>query len=74
MYMHLYMYIHMYMYINVFDKHIWHTIGPQSFLFCTAQFSHRASGTVNYDYIVTNSIISLLIGPRCTCIPKCHTH
>ena len=41
------------------------TIGPNSFLFCTAQFSHWASGTVNYDYIVTNSINSLLIGSRC---------
>ena len=30
-----------------------------SFLFGTAQFSH---GTVNYDYIVTNSINCLLIG------------
>ena len=29
------------------------------------QFSLWASGTVNYDYIVTNSINSLLIGSRC---------
>ena len=27
-------------------------------------------GTVNYDYIVTNSINSLLIDSRCTCIPN----
>ena len=31
----------------------------------TAQFSLRASGAVNYDYIVTNGINSLLIGSRC---------
>ena len=41
--------------ISVFDKLIWHTIGPKSFLFGTAQFSLWASGAVNYDYIVTNS-------------------
>ena len=44
---------------------IWCTIGPKSFLFGTVQFSLWASGTVNYDYIVTNSINSLLIGSRC---------
>ena len=27
---------------SVFDKLIWHTIGPKSFLFGTAQFSLRA--------------------------------
>ena len=37
---------------RVFDKLIWCTIGPKSFLFGTAQFSLRASGTVNYDYVV----------------------
>ena len=47
---------------RVFDKLIWHTIGPKSFLFGTAQFSLWASGAVNYDYIVTNSINSMLIG------------
>ena len=31
----------------------------------TSQFSLQASGEVNYDYIVTNSIKSLLIGSRC---------
>ena len=31
----------------------------------TAQFSLWASGAVNYDYIVTNGIKSLLIGSRC---------
>ena len=44
---------------SVFDKLIWRTIGPKSFLFGTAYFSLWASGTVNY---VTNS---LLIGSRC---------
>ena len=50
---------------SVFDKLIWRTIGPKSFLFGTVQFSLWASGTVNYDYVVTNSINSLLIGSRC---------
>ena len=48
------------MYINVFDKIIWHTIGPKSILFGTEQLSLWADGAVNYDYIVTNSINSLL--------------
>ena len=51
--------------LSVFDKLIWHTIGPKNFLFGTAQFSLWASGTVNYDYIVSNSIKSSLIGSRC---------
>ena len=50
---------------SVFDKLIWDTIGPRNFLFGTAQFSLWASGAVNYDYIITNSINSLLIGSRC---------
>ena len=45
--------------VSVFDKLIWRTTG--SILFGTAQFSLWASGTVNYDYIVTNSINSLLL-------------
>ena len=49
-----------YMHINVFDKIIWHTIGPKSILFGTEQLSLWADGAVNYDYIVTNSINSLL--------------
>ena len=55
------------MHTSIFDKLIWRTIGPKSFLiaFGTAQFSLCASGAVNYDYIVTNSINSLLIGSRC---------
>ena len=53
----------LYAYICVFDKLIWRTIG---FLFDTALW---ASGTVNYNYIVTNGINSLLIGSRC--IPNC---
>ena len=32
-------------------------IGPKSFSFGTAQFSLWARGTVNYDYIVTNSLL-----------------
>ena len=52
-------------YVSVFDKLIWRTIGPKCFLFGTAQFSLWASGAVIYDYIVTNSINSLLIGLRC---------
>ena len=43
---------------SVFDKLIWCTIGPKSFFFGAAQFSLLASGTVNYDYIVSNSINS----------------
>ena len=54
-----------YMYISVFDTFIWHTIGPKSFLFDSAQFSLLASGAVIYDYTITNSINSLLIGWRC---------
>ena len=61
----VYMYVCMYVCINVFDKLIWCTIGPKSFLFGTAQFSLWASGAGNYDYIVTNSINCLLIGSRC---------
>ena len=38
------------MYISVFDKLIWHTVDPNSFLFGTAQFSLWTSGAVNYDY------------------------
>ena len=59
------MYICMYVYISVYDKLIWCTIGPKSFLFGTLHFFVWASGAVNYDYIVTNSINSLLIGSRC---------
>ena len=50
---------------SVFDKLTWCTIVPKSFLFGTVQFSFCATGTVNYDYIITNSINSLLIGSRC---------
>ena len=55
-------------YNSVIDKLIWCTIGPKSFLFGTAQFSLWASGAVSYNYIVTNSNNSLLIGSRF--IPK----
>ena len=50
---------------SVFDKLIWRIIGTKGFLFGTAQFSLWASGTINYDSTVTNSINSLLIGSRC---------
>ena len=53
------------MYISVFDKLIWRIIGPMSFLFGIGQFSLWASGAVNYDSIVTNSINYLLIGSKC---------
>ena len=53
------------MYISVFDKLIWRTVCPKSFLFGAAQFNLWASGAVSYDYIVTNNINSLLIGSRC---------
>ena len=43
---------------SVFDKLIWCTIDPKSFLFGTTEFSLWASGTVNYDYIVTNSAVN----------------
>ena len=56
---------YMYIYISVFNKLIWCTFGPKSSLFGSAQLSLWASGTVNYDYIVTNSINSLLIGSKC---------
>ena len=50
---------------RVFDKIIRCTIGPKSFLFRTAQFSLWASGSVDYHYIVTNIINSLVISSRC---------
>ena len=50
---------------SVFDKFIWRTIGLKGFLFGTAEFFLWASGAGNYDYIITNSINSLLIGSRC---------
>ena len=52
---------------RIFVKLIWRrrTIGPKRLLLGTVQFSLWASGTVNYDYIVTNSIKCLLIGSRC---------
>ena len=65
----IYIYIYIYIYISVFDKLIWRTIGPKSFLFGTAQSSVWASGAVNFDYIVTNNnnnnfiVIALLLPP-----------
>ena len=64
-YIHVHTYIQPYNHTSVFDKLIWRTIGPKNFLFGTAQFYLWASGVVNYDYIVTNSINPLLIGSRC---------
>ena len=54
-----------FMCISVFDKLISRTIDSKSFLFGTTQFSLWASGTVNYDFIVTSSINCLLIDSRC---------
>ena len=66
MYMYICNLLHVHnLYISVFDKLIWCIIGPKNFLFGTAQFILWASGAINYDYIVTNSITSLLIGSRC---------
>ena len=54
--------IHIYTYTltSVFDKLIWCTIGPKSFLFGTTQFSLWARGAVKYDYVVTNSLVNWL--------------
>ena len=51
-----------------FDKLIWRTIGPISLALHSSLFG--PDGVVNFDYIVTNSINSLLIGSRC--IPNTH--
>ena len=60
---------------SVFDKRIWHTIGPKSFFFFgTAQFSFGPDCAINYDYnyCITHNA-TLLIGSRC--IPNCaHTN
>ena len=53
------------MYMVWYSELVWRTIGSKSFLFGTAEFSLWASGAGNYDYIITNSINSLLIGSRC---------
>ena len=42
--------------ISIFDKLTWRTIAPKNFLF--------GNCTVNYDYILTNSIKSLLISSK----------
>ena len=49
-YIHVYMY--MYVHTRVFDK----SIGPKSLALHSSHF--WPDGTVNYDYIVTNSISS----------------
>ena len=36
---HVHVHTHTHIYTSVFDKLIWRTIGPKSFLFGTAQFS-----------------------------------
>ena len=53
--------------ISVFDKFIWHTIGQKASYMYLALHSSLfwPDDTVNYDYIVTNSINSLLFGSRC---------
>ena len=62
-------YVYVCIRISVFDKLIWHTIGPKNFLFGTAQFSLWASGAVNYDYIITNSLVNWL-----KMYSQCRTH
>ena len=61
---------------SVFNKLtcIWQTIFPKS-ASGLAQHSSlfEPGGTVNYDYIVTNSINSLLVGSRCIVFPMVHT-
>ena len=52
--------MYMYNYGSVFDKLIWHTTGPKSFLFGTTHFCASGAG-----YIFTNSINNLLTGSRC---------
>ena len=42
---------------RVFDKLIWHTIGPKSSLFCSLFWPD--GGTVNYDYIVINNWLKI---------------
>ena len=59
----MYICTYMYMYVSVFDKLIWPTIGPRSFTLHSSLFG--SDGAVNYDYIVTNNINTLLIGSRC---------
>ena len=51
---------------NVFDKLIWCTIGPTTSYLALHSSFFGPDGTVNCDYIITNSINSLLIGSRCT--------
>ena len=45
--------VEIYTHTTVFDKLIWCIVGPKSFLFGTAQYSHWASGAVNCDYIAS---------------------
>ena len=71
MYMYIDIYMYMYTYIQgnwqevfylaniqqqCFDKLIWCTIGPKSFLFGLHSSLFGRDGAVNYDYIATNSI------------------
>ena len=42
--------------IRIFDKLIWYAIDTNSCLFGAASSLFGPDGTVNYDYIVTNSI------------------
>ena len=47
--------------ISVFDKLIWRTVGPKSFLFGTAQFSLWANGAVNYEFMIILSLTALTL-------------
>ena len=60
---HVYMYIYI-IYISVFLISLYGAPLAQTASYLALHSSLWASGAVNYDYIVTNSINSLLIGSR----------
>ena len=52
--------------LQCFDKLIWHTPLAQTASYLAQHSSlFGPDGAVNYDYIITNSINSLLISSRC---------
>ena len=76
---YMYMYIHTYIhtYILMFSTSLYGTPLAQRASYLALHSSiFVPDGAVNYDYIVTNSINTLLIGSRstctctCTCIPN----
>ena len=67
----MYMYIHVCIYISVFLISSYGTPMAKRVSYLTLHsFLFRFDGAVNYDFIVINSINSLLIASRCTCIPN----